>query len=125
MSPVNSASRFERARVSTARFLLLHSPVRWVALKLIPRDHPYGVFAKSALPHLRETTANSLRPRAQAERNQSQTVLVTTLLYLAVADLVGFLPGLGLTPDPITPLHWLGLADNPVIVPSLFELIGL
>lgn len=46
------------------------------------------------------------------------------VMYLAVADFVSVLPGLGLVdPDPVTPLHWAGLVAEPVQAPSVADLL--
>lgn len=120
-------SGLERLRLWAARKLVAARPGSRAAVWLVPRDHPWREFFVSQSEAVDELTAVALRPRMRLEldrrrRDNRRIAFGWALTYLAVADFVTVLPGLGLVDDPVAPLHSAGLSDQPVHVPSLPEL---
>lgn len=112
--------RFERTRVNLARFLFINAPMRRLAVVICPKDHPWRGFLESSWPSVAETTTATLQPREPSEVKQARPMrlaLVSTIGYLIVADIVGFVPGVGatvrLTGHELQPLTRAGVIEKP------------
>jgi hypothetical protein len=128
----NDPARFERARVNLARFLFINAPMRRLAVAICPNDHPWRGFLESSWPSVAETTTATLQPRTPSKVSKQtrpmRIALISTIAYLILADIVGFIPGIGatvrITGHELQPLTRAGVIDKPSRT-DLLDYLGL